>query len=54
MDETDSYRKCAFAHKSADVEFGCILYPELLSMDKVHTIFEAPSAMKEYGKYEIA
>ena len=53
MDETDSYRKCAFAHKSADVDFGCILYPELLSMDKEHTIFEAPSAMKEYGKYEI-
>ena len=53
MDETDSYRKCVFAHKSEDVEISCILYPELLSMDKKHTIFEAPSAMKEYGKYEI-
>jgi hypothetical protein len=53
MDETDSYRKCCFAHKSEDVEISCILYPELLSMDKIHTIFEAPSAMKEYGKYEI-
>ncbi len=30
---------------------GCILIPELLSGDGVHTIYHAPLQWKEYGNY---
>ncbi|MCR4901447.1 MAG: hypothetical protein K6A23_01195 [Butyrivibrio sp.] len=53
MDETDSYRKCCFAHKGS-INLSCILFPELLSKDKVHTVFEAGRKVKEYGQYEIS
>lgn len=52
MDETDSYRKCKKAHKGT-IHLAAILYPELLSQDGVHTIFEAGLEYKEYGNYEI-
>ncbi|MCR4746651.1 MAG: hypothetical protein K5894_15655 [Lachnospiraceae bacterium] len=53
MDETDSYRKCCFAHKGT-INLSCILFPELLSKDKVHTVFESARKIKEYGRYEIS
>lgn len=52
MDETDSFRKCRKAHKGA-LNLSCILFPELLSTDMVHTIFDAPWDRKEYGRYEM-
>lgn len=52
MDETDSYRKCRKAHKGK-LTLSCILYPELLSKDNIHTIFDAPYDRKEYGKYVV-
>ena len=52
MDETDSYRKCRKAHKNA-FNLSCILLPEFLSKDMVHTIFDAPLNRKEYGNYVI-
>lgn len=52
MDETDSFRKCRKAHKGK-LQLACILFPELLARDKVHTIFDAPQKEKEYGKYEV-
>ena len=52
MDETDSYRKCRKAHKNA-FNLSCILLPEFLSQDNVHTIFDAPLNRKEYGNYVI-
>lgn len=52
MDETDSFRKCRKAHKN-DVNLSCILFPELLSTDKIHTIFDAPWDRKEYGNYAL-
>ena len=52
MDETDSYRKCRKAHKGA-FNLSCILLPEFLSKDMVHTIFDAPLNRKEYGNYVI-
>ena len=48
MDETDSFRKCRKAHRKA-LQMGCILYPELLSADKTHTLYSAPTRWKEYG-----
>ncbi|MBR0282368.1 MAG: hypothetical protein IJQ81_12400 [Oscillibacter sp.] len=51
VDETDSYRKCRKAHKNA-VHMGCILIPELLSGDGVHTLYNAPLQWKEYGNYD--
>ena len=48
VDETDSYRKCKKAHRKA-AQMGCILIPELLSGDGVHTIYNAPLQWKEYG-----
>ena len=50
VDEADSYRKCKKAHKRA-LRMGCILLPELLSGDGVHTIYNAPAAYKEYADY---
>lgn len=50
VDETDSYRKCKKAHKNA-LHMGCILIPELLSGDGVHTVYTAPLQWKEYGHY---
>jgi len=50
MDETDSYRKCKKAHKKA-FQMGCIMIPELLSGDDVHTFYEAPLKWKAYGNY---
>ena len=52
MDETDSYRKCRKAHKGT-FNLSCILLPEFLSKDMVHTIFDAPLNRKEYGNYVI-
>lgn len=52
MDETDSFRKCRKAHKGS-LNLACILFPELLSKDKVHTIFDAPWDRKEYGNYVV-
>ena len=50
VDETDSYRKCKKAHQKA-VRMGCLLFPELLSGDGVHTLYCAPPQWKEYGNY---
>lgn len=50
MNETDSYRKCKMAHKGV-LTLACLLFPELLSSDSVHTIFDAPFDRKEYGNY---
>lgn len=50
MDETDSYRKCKKAHKGS-LNLACILFPELLAKDQIHTIFDAPWDQKEYGNY---
>lgn len=52
MDETDSFRKCRKAHKGR-LNLSCILFPELLSRDRIHTIFDAPLQEKEYGNYEM-
>ena len=52
VDETDSYRKCRKAHKNA-LRMGCILLPELLSGDGVHTLYNAPLQWKAYGNYKI-
>ena len=52
MDETDSYRKCRKAHKGT-INLSCLLLPEFLSKDKMHTIFDAPADLKEYGEYVI-
>lgn len=52
MDETDSFRKCRKAHKGS-LTLACILLPELLSGDQVHTIFDAPWERKEYGNYVV-
>lgn len=52
MDETDSFRKCRKAHKGK-LNLSCILFPELLSTDAVHTIFNAPRSRKEYGNYVV-
>lgn len=53
MDEADSYRKCKKAHKGF-LNLSCILFPELLSSDGVHTIFDAPWDRKEYGHYVVS
>ena len=47
VDETDSLRKCMKIHGS-DVTFHSILFPEYLSEDGVHTIFNAPLEFKDY------
>lgn len=52
MDETDSFRKCRTAHKQV-LNLACLLFPELLSADRVHTIFDAPRDRKEYGNYAV-
>ena len=52
MDETDSFRKCRKAHKGK-LNLSCILFPELLAEDSVHTIFNAPFSRKEYGNYVV-
>ena len=51
VDETDAFRKCRKAHKNA-LQMGCILFPELLSGDGVHTLYNAPPQWKEYGNYD--
>lgn len=50
MDEADSFRKCRKAHKGT-LTLACVLFPELLSKDRIHTIFDAPEDRKEYGNY---
>lgn len=50
MDETDSYRKCRKAHRK-DANFGCVLFPEMLSADGENTLYCAPIEYKEYGDY---
>lgn len=52
MDETDSFRKCRKAHKGK-LNLSCILFPELLSTDLEHTIFNASWVRKEYGNYVV-
>ena len=47
LDETDSYRKCRKVHKRA-FTLSAVLYPERLSADGEHTIFNAPIEYKEY------
>lgn len=49
--ETDSYRKCRKAHKSA-FRMGYILTPELLSRDGVHTFDAALLPWKDYGNFD--
>lgn len=51
VDETDSYRKCKKAHKNA-ANMGCVMIPELLSGDGVHTIYNAPLRWKDFGNYD--
>lgn len=52
MDETDSFRKCRKAHKGK-LNLSCILFPELLSTDAEHTIFNTSWDRKEYGNYVV-
>lgn len=47
LDEVDSYRRCRRAHRSM-LNLACMLYPERLSADGEHTIFQAMQAYKEY------
>ena len=47
VDETDSFRKCAKAHKGA-INLSCILYPERLSRDGKNTIYQTKREYKEY------
>ena len=47
MDETDSFRKCAKAHKGT-INLSCILYPEKLSADGRNTVYHAEQEYKEY------
>ena len=47
VDETDSYRKCAKAHKGV-INLNCILYPERLSTDGKNTIYQTDQDYKEY------
>ncbi len=47
VDETDSGRKCSKIHR-ADLELTQILYPEYLSRDMIHTIYNAPHDYKDY------
>ncbi len=47
VDETDSGRKCNKIHKG-DIRLCQILYPEYLSPDMEHTIYNAPLEYKEY------
>ena len=47
VDETDSGRKCNKIHKG-DIRLCQILYPEYLSPDMEHTIYNAPLDFKEY------
>lgn len=47
VDETDSYRKCAKAHKGV-LSLSCILYPERLSEDGKNTIYHAKQEYKDY------
>lgn len=47
VDEADSMRKCMKIH-SPEVTFHSILFPEYLSADGTHTIFNAPLEFKEY------
>ncbi len=50
--ETDSFRKCMRAHRST-LKFACILFPELLSGDGVHTMYYALPEYKQYGEYPL-
>ena len=47
VDETDSYRKCARAHKGI-LNLSCILYPEKLSADGRNTVYHAEQEYKDY------
>lgn len=47
LDEIDSFRRCRRAHRR-DMNLACMLYPERLSADGEHTIFQACRAYKEY------
>lgn len=47
VDETDSFRKCAKAHKG-HINLSCILYPEKLSTDGRNTVYHAEQEHKEY------
>lgn len=47
VDETDSYRKCAKAHKGI-LNLSCILYPEKLSEDGRNTVYHAEQEYKDY------
>lgn len=47
VDETDSFRKCAKAHKGV-INLSCILYPERLSKDGKNTIYQTKREYKEY------
>ena len=47
VDETDSFRKCARAHKGV-INLSCILYPERLSRDGRNTIYQTKREYKEY------
>lgn len=47
VDETDSFRKCAKAHKGV-INLSCILYPERLSKDGKNTIYQTERRYKEY------
>ena len=51
MDEADSYRKCRRAHRSAFLNFACLLFPEMLSADGRHTLYCASLSDKDYGNY---
>jgi len=47
VDEADSMRKCMKIH-GPDVVFSSILFPEYISQDGVHTVYNAPHQFKEY------
>ena len=51
VDETDSGRKCNKIH-GKDMELIQILYPEYLSSDGKHTIYNAALEYKDYLEME--
>lgn len=51
LDETDSGRKCQKIH-GKDLILDSILYPEFISSDGIHTIYNADISHKEYLQWE--